>query len=63
MKPVQWPIHTLRTEKGDLFVSVDSLRGLRNTLGEAGWPEPILFVIDGIIIEAQKADFYGKEVT
>ena len=60
---IAWPVRTVRTKKGDLFVSVDSLMGFRNQMGPAGWHPVFMALMDHIIQEAQKADMYGKDVT
>jgi hypothetical protein len=60
---VAWPVRTIRSKTGDLYVSVDSLMGFRNMMGPAHWHPVLLNLMDHIIREAQRADMYGKEVT
>lgn len=65
MEPQQiaWPVRTVRTENGDLFVSVDSLMGFRNSMGPAGWHPVLMQLMDHIIREAQRADQDGRTIT
>jgi hypothetical protein len=60
---VAWPVRTMRSANGDLYVSVDSLMGFRNLMGPANWHPVLLHLVDHIIREAQRADRYGKEIT
>jgi len=60
---VAWPVRTIRSETGDLYISVDSLMTFRNLMGSAHWHPVLLHLVDHIILEARRADTYGKDVT
>jgi hypothetical protein len=60
---VPWPVKTLRSPAGDLYIAVDSLMDFRNKMTPAGWPPIICDVLDHIIREAQRTDIYGEDVT
>lgn len=63
LPPVAWPVRTMRDEKKlRLWLSVDSLMEFRNRAGTAGWPMVMLLLLDHMILEAQKADRYGKDI-
>lgn len=58
---IAWPVRTLRTPDGDLYVSVDSLMGFRNRMGPANWHPVFMRLMDHIITEARRADLYGED--
>lgn len=59
---VAWPVRTMRSANGDLYVSVDCLMNFRNQMGPANWHPIFMYLMDHIIREAQRADMYGKEI-
>lgn len=63
LPPVAWPVRTIRDEKKfRLWLSVDSIMEFRNKAGQAGWPPIMLMLLDHMVLEAQKADRYGKDI-
>lgn len=60
---VRWPCMTIRDlGKHRLWLSVDSLMDLRNSLGTAQADQGFLDLLDHIIVTAQRADVYGRGV-
>jgi hypothetical protein len=60
---VPWPVRTVRSPDGRLYISVDCLMDLRNKMGTVGWPAPAMALVDHIIREAKRTDTEGDDVT
>lgn len=60
---IQWPCMVVRDRRGmRLWLSVDSLRDLRNNMGRAGADTGFLELLDHIVMTAQEADTYGRRI-